>query len=90
MKLSDIDDMNKIAGEYRKAKLFLDTATKNNMVNLELKYFTSHSESAHTALKIGQYSAYNQEFRIAFLENIKGYVDLLQTKLALYGVDEFK
>jgi hypothetical protein len=88
MKLSDIDDMKRVAEEYKSAKNFYDFVSQHRMGAVKIDVTNMHNAGAN--LHVGVRSTDGPEFFRGIVEACKARVDLLQTKLALYGVDKFE
>lgn len=88
MKLSDIDDMKKLAEEYKVAKTFYDFIVQHKIFTAKIDVVDQHNMSA--LMNVSHRSTEGNQFFADLVIACKSRVEILQTKLALYGVDKFE
>lgn len=88
MKLSDIDDMTKVAAEYKVAKSIVDFMANNRVYSIAIDM--CNARDVHSTIKLSERNNEYELFIINFRGLLEKRLELLQAKLALYGVDKFE
>lgn len=88
MKLSDIDNMKKLAEEWKKSNDFMCAIARRSLGDVSI-VFTDHNSNTKYELRVAKYNTEPLPFLHSVQDAVKERLDLLRTKLVMMGVEEF-